>query len=122
MKNILTALTFAVLLCSCGPQSEVKEMSREEIKLLVSDAETTLVDVRVPEEFAVKSVPGAVNIPLSTIEKNLDFFRKQKHTVVFCNTGRQSREAIEILNDNGIHNVYSAVSVENVNAIKQETK
>lgn len=80
--------------------------------------EATLVDVRVPEEFAESPVKNAVNIPLSQIENNLDFFRKQSRTVMYCNTGKQTAEAMEILKKNGIRNVYSVKSWKNAFAMQ----
>lgn len=105
---------------SCTSINSKPEISREEVKEIVKNPETTLVDVRIPEQFSEKTVEGAINIPLAKIEENLDFLRKQKNIVVFCNSGRQSSEAIEILKKNGITNVYNGKNVQNVNAIKKE--
>ena len=69
-----------------------------------------------------EAVTGAVNVPLATIEDNLDFFRKQKQIVLFCNSGKQATQALQILKKNGINNVESAVSVKNVEAIQNEKK
>lgn len=78
----------------------------------------TLVDVRSPEHFKQSPVKNAVNIPLAEIENNLDFFRKQNRTVIFCNTGRQSGEAFKILKDNGVKNIYNAKTWKNVYAMQ----
>ena len=109
-----------ISLSSCTSRNSNSEVSREEVKEIVKNPETTLVDVRIPEQFSEKTVEGAMNIPLAKIEENLDFLRKQKNIVVFCNSGRQSSEALEILKKNGITNVYNAKNVQNVNAIKKE--
>lgn len=74
----------------------------------------TLVDVRSPGQFKHSPVKNAVNIPLAEIENNLDFFRRQSRTVIFCNTGRQSGEAYKTLKDNGIKNIYNAKTWKNV--------
>ena len=109
-----------ISLSSCTSRNSNSEVSREEVKEIVKNPETTLVDVRIPEQFSEKTVEGAMNIPLAKIEENLDFLRKKKNIVVFCNSGRQSSEAMEILKKNGITNVYNAKNVQNVNAIKKE--
>lgn len=109
-----------ISLSSCTSRNSNSEVSHEEVKEIVKNPETTLVDVRIPEQFSEKTVEGAMNIPLAKIEENLDFLRKQKNIVVFCNSGRQSSEAMEILKKNGITNVYNAKNVQNVNAIKKE--
>jgi len=95
---------------------------RKAITEIVQSPETTLVDVRVPSQFSENTADKAVNIPLAEIENNLDFFRKQKNIVLFCNSGNQSNQALEILKKNGITNVYNGKTVENVDAIQKGKK
>ncbi len=122
LKSLFILFSFSVLVWSCKPATPTAEVSRVEIKDIVNDSETTFVDVRIPEQFAAGSVEGAVNIPLATISDNLDYFRDKKEIVLFCNSGRQSGEAMEILKKNGITNVSNAINVKNIEAIKNETK
>ena len=112
----------AMIMVSCGAATPVSTNVHANIKEIVRNPETTLVDVRIPEQFAEKSAASAVNIPLTTIEANLDFFRKQKNIVVFCNSGKQATQAVEILNKNGIQNVYNGKTLKNIEAIKNENK
>ncbi len=121
IKNLILAVLI-ISLSACNTRAVAAEASRGEMKEIVVDPETTLVDVRIPEQFSEKTVEGAINIPLAKIEENLDFLRKQKNIVLFCNSGRQSAEAIEILKKNGITNVYNAKNVQNVTAIIKEKK
>lgn len=122
LKSVFIISAISLGLWSCKTATPVEEVSRVEIKEMVTNPETTLVDVRIPEEFSEKTAESAINIPLAKIEENLDFFRKQKQVVLFCNRGRQSEEAIEILRKNGITNVYSGKTVQNIEAIKNEKK
>ena len=121
-KNILIVGAVSLGLWSCKTALPAPQDSRTDVKEMVNNPEATLVDVRIPAQFAEKTAPGAINIPLAVIEENLDFFRKQKQIVVFCNTGRQSSEAIEILKKNGITNVYNAKSLQNIEAIQNQNK
>ncbi len=121
-KNLLIVGVVSFGLWSCKTAVTSPQDSRAEVKEMVTNPEATLVDVRIPEQFAEKTAPGAINIPLAVIEENLDFFRKQKQIVVFCNTGRQSSEAMEILKKNGITNVYNAKSLQNIGAIQKQKK
>lgn len=65
-------------------------------------ADSFLVDVRTPKEFAQGSVPGSVNIPLGTIKSNLNAFSDKKQVVVFCHSGIRAMFAKGILIRNGI--------------------
>ena len=122
LGKILIVGVILVFACSCKTTSPLSATSRIEVKEMVMSPETTLVDVRIPKQFSEKTVDGAVNIPLANIEDNLDFFRKQKQIVLFCNSGKQATQALQILKKNGINNVESAVSVKNVEAIQNEKK
>lgn len=121
LKSVFIISAISIALWSCKTAIPVAEGSRAEVKEMVMSPETTLVDVRIPAQFSEKTAQGAINIPLALIEENLDFLRKQKQVVVFCNTGRQASEAVEILKKNGI-NVYNGKSVQNIKAIQDEKK
>ncbi len=56
-----------------------------------------LVDVREPREFAAGTFKGAVNIPVNTIEKNLDKLPADKPIVFFCGAGGRSGEAHDLV-------------------------
>ena len=120
LKKFFLLSAIVVGLWSCKTATSISEVSRAEVKEMVSNPETTLVDVRINEQFSEKTSPGAVNIPLAKIEENLDFFRNQKQVIIFCNSGKQAAQAVEILKENGIKNVYDAKTLKNVTAIQQE--
>lgn len=120
LKTVFVIGAISIGLWSCKTASPVSTVSRAEVKEMVISPETTLVDVRIPEEFSEKTAEGAVNIPLAKIEDNLYFFRKQKQIVIFCNSGKQAAQAVEILKKNGIQSVYDAKTLQNVTAIKKE--
>ncbi len=103
---------------SCTTAVHNVEVQRPNMVEMVNSPETTLVDVRIPAEFEQKTAKNAVNIPLAEIENNLEFFRKQKQVVVFCNRGLQAQSALDILRKHGIENVVSAKTLENVSAIQ----
>ena len=72
------------------------------------------IDVRSPEEFAGGSAPNAINIPIGTIESNLDKFKGHDQVVVFCKSGGRSSRAKAILEKNGIQNVINGGPWQNV--------
>lgn len=112
MRNNFSYIIFSLLLglASC----KTATLGTNESKITSIPAGTTLVDVRSKEDFSKSPVKNAVNITLAEIENNLDFFRKQKQSVLFCNTGRQAGEAFEILKNNGIKNISNAKTWKNI--------
>lgn len=69
--------------------------------------ELVLVDVRLPEEHGIGTIPGAINIPLPTMRKRLDEFPRDKPLVVFCGVGLRAYLAERILRQNGFDRVYN---------------
>lgn len=87
------------------------------LKVAISDG-AFLVDVRTPGEFASGTAPGAVNIPLDTVQSRLAKFKNKKNIVVFCRSGNRSSQAKAILDQNGFKNVTNGGTLHDVkNAI-----
>ncbi|MCW9059529.1 MAG: metalloregulator ArsR/SmtB family transcription factor [Gammaproteobacteria bacterium] len=58
------------------PASELLDRAR--------DGLVTVIDVRPPEEFAAGHVPGALNIPLSELERHLADLPTDREVVAYC--------------------------------------
>jgi rhodanese-related sulfurtransferase len=48
------------------------------------DGLVTVIDVRPPEEYAAGHVPGAINIPLSELERHLKDLPADREVVAYC--------------------------------------
>jgi rhodanese-related sulfurtransferase len=66
-----------------------------------------LIDVREPDEFAAGRVPGAVNLPMSTIGEHLDELPDGAFDVI-CAVGGRSGRVVEALEARG----YDATNVD----------
>lgn len=66
-----------------------------------------LIDVREVEEFASGHVPGAVNVPMSTIGDNLDRLPEGAFDVI-CQMGGRSARVVQALEARG----YEATNVD----------
>ena len=55
-----------------------------------SSAGEFLLDVRNPEELAVESVPGAVNIPLPALRQRLGELPRDREILVICRSGQRA--------------------------------
>lgn len=83
----------------------MKHIAIEEFQKVVEEKGTenvNVVDVRTPEKFADAHIEGAINLPLSQLEENIDKLDKEKHYYVICQAERFSRQGTEILNNRGI--------------------
>ena len=105
-------------------KAAIKEVSISELNAaLTADAETVLVDVREPAEFAQQHIPGAVNYPRGVLEMNIHNHPKvaasgcapdmaltqlaQNPLYVICRSGARSALAAESLQRMGFSRVYS---------------
>ena len=64
------------------------------------------IDVRVPEQYQQEHVQGAINIPLKEV--------KNDTVKVYCNAGRQSGQAKEILSEMGYTHVENAGGLKDI--------
>jgi len=62
-----------------------------------------LLDVRNPQELAVESVPGAVNIPLPQLRARLGELPRDREIFVFCRSAQRAYYATRILLQNGFN-------------------
>ena len=67
-----------------------------------------MVDLRTPPEFAIAHLPGAVNIPVSELEKRLDEARpaEGRELLIYCLNGSRTRQAEPLLYTHDINNFY----------------
>ncbi|MGJ5630739.1 rhodanese-like domain-containing protein [Nostoc sp. CALU 1950] len=89
----------------------MNQISVEELgqRLSSSDASIQLVDVREPEELAIASIEGFVNLPLSQFTEWGDqvptLFNPQAETLVLCHHGIRSAQMCQWLIAQGFTNV-----------------
>lgn len=113
---IILTSTFIFNACKTAPVSQNE--AKINIKEVVNRQDVTLVDVRIPEQYAEGTAKNAINIPLAEIQNNPESL-KGKKIVVFCNKGIQADQAVEILKKNGVE-VYDGTTWKNVKAIQEE--
>lgn len=83
-----------------------REIVPQEAHKALTKSGVLFVDVRMPDEFMVVHVPGAMNIPLHDLSKNLDALRG-KEIYLICRSGKRSSFAQRMLADAGITDTYN---------------
>ena len=95
----------------------VKAMSGEDLNKIEKDDKEKekylVIDVRDAKEYKEGHVKHAINIPHTDIEKEAERISawKEKPVVVYCNTGKKSKEAAEKLTKAGFKDVSDAKGV-----------
>ena len=111
MRKLLSVFLAAILLVGCSVPKETasyRQISMDEaITMMEEESGYIILDVRTPEEFADKHIPGAVNIPNETIgtEEIPELPNKDQLILVYCRSGNRSKQASEKLADMGYTNV-----------------
>lgn len=109
-KNFAVAflLIVAVFLCAgCG--NDYKHLTHEDAQRIIkSNPNAIILDVRTPEEYEKKHITNAVLVPIEDLIKG-DFSKlpdKDAPILIYCWTGRRAEDAAQILIEHGYKNVY----------------
>ncbi len=115
-RGIIATLALALLLTGCGSaaqggeNSAYEQITAEEAKTMMDEQEeAVLLDVREQDEYGSGHIPGALLLPVDTIdEKSAAEAIPDKDTVVlvYCRSGNRSKTASQTLADLGYTQVY----------------
>ncbi len=85
------------------------------------DENSLLVDVRNADEYAVSTMPGAINIPVDELRVRMNELPKEKNIYIFCQIGLRGYLAQRILVQNGYEHVLNiSGGYALMNVIKEE--
>ena len=112
MKKLLPLLA-ALMLTACSPSGGTKPNTYRQITadeaatMMVQETGYIILDVRRPDEFAAGHIPGAINVANETIgtAEIPELPDKDQLIMVYCRSGRRSKEAAEKLVKLGYTNV-----------------
>ena len=112
MKKFITPLLSVLFLAGCalpaGQEVSYRQIDMDEaITMMEEESSYIILDVRTPEEFADKHIPGAINIPNETIstEEIPELPDKDQLILVYCRSGNRSKQASEKLAALGYTNI-----------------
>ena len=107
IKRLLFAVGLLTVLVGCGSSS-----SSEETMLT---ANTVIIDVRTPAEFAEGHVEGSINLDLESgqFEAELPNLDPAQPYIVYCRSGRRSGVAVEIMKASGFTQITDYQTLEN---------
>jgi adenylyltransferase/sulfurtransferase len=81
----------------CGVPQSSEEITVEEFEALRSEEIVSIIDVREKSELPLVSEFDFTQIPMSEFEQVISSFEKSGTIVVFCQTGKRSAKAVQIL-------------------------
>ena len=102
MKRILPILLSLLLLTGCGGNSAdgYQQITQEEAKEMMDTQEVIILDVREQDEYDSGHIPGAVLLPVGSIDEDTAaevIPEKDSAVLVYCRSGVRSKKASEKL-------------------------
>ena len=111
-KRLLPFVLSLMLLSSCGnagsSSSGYRQISMDEaVKMMRDEKDYIILDVRRPDEYVEGHIPGAINVPNEEIgtAEIAELPDKSQLILVYCRSGRRSKEASEKLVKLGYTNI-----------------
>ena len=113
MKKLMHILILSSLMLTACTQKNAQNKSYrqvsvdEAIAIMQSESNYIILDVRTNEEFREKHIPRAINVPNEVISDYAipELPDKDQLILVYCRSGRRSKEAAEKLANIGYTNV-----------------
>ena len=113
MKKLITILLSSLLLAGCAgtghnQTNTYRQISMDEaVNMMAQETGYIILDVRRPDEFAAGHIPNAINVPNESIgtAEIPELPDKNQLIMVYCRSGRRSKEASEKLVKLGYTNI-----------------
>ena len=112
MKRMIPLLLSLLLLAGCGRNAAdgaYRQISQEEAKEMMDNQEVIILDVREQDEYDGGHIPGAVLLPVGTINEETAagvIPEKDATVLVYCRSGNRSKTASSTLAELGYTSIY----------------
>ena len=113
MKKLLPILLSALMFTGCAATNNsqtntYRQIAMDEaVDMMAQETGYIILDVRRPDEFAAGHIPNAINVPNESIGTSdiPELPDKDQLIMVYCRSGRRSKEASEKLVKLGYTNI-----------------
>lgn len=106
-------LAILLLLTGCGgntvKENTYQQITQEEAKQMMDTQDVVILDVREQREFDAGHIPGAVLLPVGTIDEETAAAvipEKDAVVLVYCRSGNRSKTASSVLAELGYTGIY----------------
>ena len=109
MKKIVALIASALMIAGCSSSSSATDLSVTEFSSKIAESGVVTLDVRTPGEFAEGYIEGArlIDFQSGNFDNEIAALDKNATYAVYCRSGNRSGQAVKVMHDAGIHNVYN---------------
>lgn len=107
INNLIIFSLIVVIFSACQSASGYKNIDAKTAKEKIDNNEVVVLDVRTAEEFQAGHIPGALLMPLQTLENHLSELDREQPYLIVCRSGNRSATASNILINDGFQEVYN---------------
>lgn len=100
MKKLIPILLSTLLFTGCASSNNQANIYRsitmdDAVTMMTQETGYIILDVRRPDEFAAGHIPNAINVPNESIgtDEIAELPNKNQLIMVYCRSGRRSKEA-----------------------------
>ena len=112
MKKLIPILLSTLLFTGCASSNNQANTYRsitmdDAVTMMAQETGNIILDVRRPDEYAAGHIPNAINVPNESIgtDEIPELPNKDQLIMVYCRSGRRSKEASEKLVKLGYTNI-----------------
>jgi len=84
-------------------------LTGSEFEKLLEEQDSIIIDCRSKTSYDAGHIKGAISIPVSELEQNLNKLPKDKKIFLYCNVGTASSRASGILSNHGYTQIYNSI-------------
>jgi len=103
LKSVMLYTLALVLFSACTNNTNTRDVSANELVNQLGHSSILILDVRTPQEYAAGHVPGAINLPHTSVASQIKTLQKHKNEtiVLYCKSGHRANIAEQALTDAG---------------------
>ncbi|WAH34993.1 rhodanese-like domain-containing protein [Alicyclobacillus dauci] len=83
----------------------IPQYTADELKTILKDGKTKVIDVRTPEEYAEGHIPNVPLCPMQEVADWMNELHPEESYVFICRSGNRSQRVAEFLKSNGFDHV-----------------
>jgi len=103
LKSVMLYIIALIFFSACTNNAITRDISANDLANQLGQSDILILDVRSPQEYASGHVPGAINLPHTSVASQIESLQTYKNEtiVLYCKSGYRASKAEQTLADAG---------------------